>query len=182
MAFLSLKHCNLIQVLRKSLKLTLIALAAVVVASCAGHKVEKKEITEIDSLVISLQSAEKLISDIDSIETDLLAKKIGSFIVKPALKDNIAALESLETAAGFVKNFPVERATVIAKFSESYRQLDNLKDDILNEKHSPADIHKFLLSEKKAAEEIRTRVDYLYSRFNAQALLIETLEKAYPDE
>jgi hypothetical protein len=168
--------------LQKSLKLTLIALTAIVVASCAGHKVEKKEITEIDSLVISLQSVEKLMSEIDSIEIDLLAKKIASFLDKPALKDNIAALESLETAAGFVKIFPEERANMIAKFSESYRQLDNLREDILNDKHSPADIQKYLLSEKKAAEEIRTRVDYLYSRFNAQALLVETLEKAYPDE
>lgn len=182
MAYVFLKHYNPTQVLMKYLKLLTILMLIWVTVACSTKPLNTKELDTIDSLLLVLNSNHVQLLQLDSLSFNKHFQRIEMYLSDEEIGSNIAAIESLESAHTFFQTIAKEKTSLMHEIDVSVKQLNSLKSAFQSKKHATGQLNKWLFDESNATQALQHRSEYLFSRWNAQLLLLETFDKAYHEK
>lgn len=178
MAYTYQRHFNLIQALILLTKILFICVI-IISASCSSGKQANEKDDPVLRLEKSLDSVSQLLFQLEHQTLQTAIERANLLLEKPEIMVNIPAFESLETAITFFGTFEESRQSISKEIEYTLQQLANLRVTYSERKLNQQQFMLYIQDEEKAVNNIELATDYLLNRFNAQLLLLQTLEEAY---
>lgn len=178
MAYISLRYFRHTQALRSLIKILFISLL-IISTACESAKAPREKADPAAELQKSLDSVTAMLFEIDQQTLKTAMERAVFLMEKPEVMVNIPAFESLETAIAFFSTFHESREAVRKEAEYTQQQLKNLQTAISERKMDEQQYLLYIRDEEKVVNNIGLSADYLLNRFNAQLLLLQTLEEAY---
>jgi Tfp pilus assembly protein PilP len=163
----------------------LVYLIVLLVLSTACGQATKKlpdAVSTIDTLISGLDSYENQLSALDSQQIINLSAKIEMHLASPSWKENEAAISSLLSAKKFLESLPPMQKSLKEYVKNTKISAIELLGKINNDEITKEAVMSQIALIQTQSTAIKDQVDYYHSRYHAQALLIETLDKAQKNE
>lgn len=177
MELTSLKHCRhipVLQLLNKSV-LVFVLPAVFLLQSCMLQTTERPE--EIIKLLAKVEQQRQKLEAIDSLTLDSVETAIVNFRHEPSFLNDSLIQISLLTAEKAIERFKYESSVIADSLVVTTKQLSNLEEDFIRGSLTKEEFILYLNRESQIADLYMRQAEYLSSRFHAQKLLLETLEK-----
>lgn len=180
MAFLFQRLCTHTPVLKKfKFSISILVLMLVFGAGCEHPNQEKAQIVHsADSLLSVVSDTHKRLGPLHSDSIALLLSRLEKHRKSGQWDNNPAALSSIASASKFLNELPPFIEALDAQFLGQEADLKQIKEFIEQQKLKPAEAKTSLSTQLSAYKTMYDQFDYFSSRYHAQLLLAQTLDKA----
>lgn len=179
------KYYTAIPVLQRLNKylIYLIVLAAFFTTSCGQiHTKLPEAVATIDSLTVELKSYENQLLTFDSLQITQLSAKVEMHLSSLSWKDNEAATSSLLSAKKYLEALPSMQKSLKEQVNQTKISMEKLLAQVQKNELTEEVIMSEIAMMQAQSTALRDQINYFYSRYHAQVLLIETLDKAQGNE
>ncbi len=171
-----------LQKLNKTLPLALFALLLFFAACTPNTKKHQAEMRALDSLLLVMNDFNGRLSAIEPSYLDHLNEKVAQHLINSNWQANEAALSSLKTAQKFLLSFDDHKTAILNEIAVTEKSVKSLRENLYLQDDKNANLLLKINEFNIRVSLFNEQTDYLLSRFYAQELLVETLDKALKHE
>lgn len=171
-----------LQKLNKTLLLFFFAVLLFFVACTPNSKKHQAEVRTLDSLLLVLNDFDGRLWAIEPSYLDNLNEKVAQHLINTSWQNNEAALSSLNTAQKFLLSFGDHKTAILNEIALTEKSVKSLRETLFQEGDENVDALQKIKEFNIKVSQFDEQTDYLLSRFYAQELLVETLDKALKHE
>lgn len=139
---------------------------------------------QIDSLQQIVYADSLAFQELREIPYDSLVRRLNTIQqqISPADPLSESQYASVANALSYLRQLQTESDPFLKEISFAAQQLRNLRYDVSQQIPDSLTTAQYLKTEASAVKQIEAKTDYFLNRFNAQLLLIETLENNFQAE
>lgn len=146
------------------------------------NKPAPAELHTLDSLKTVFTTQQQRIDALSAEVVGTLHRKLQHELNDEFWKENEAALTSIQSALLFLDKIPQFRENIQEQLQQAILATGQLETKIRESGSEPAVNTPFLVGLQMQSNTLNEQLDYLSSKYHAQLLLVETLQKARQDE
>lgn len=140
------------------------------------------EMRTLDSLKTVFATQQQRLDALSAEVVDTLHRKLQHEWNDEFWKENEAALTSIQSALLFLEKIPQFKENIQEQLQQAMLATEQLETKIRESGSEPAVNTPFLVGLQMQSNTLNEQLDYLSSKYHAQLLLVETLQKARHDE